>query len=215
MTPFFRRRTIWVPTWLGCLTLLAGFAVSVIWWWFRAESFFSLTERQPEEVLIVEGWIGIEGVTAAKEEFVSGNYTWIVTAGSLTGTRWDVRRWNTAIEASKILRGLGVDPARIIEAPAGESLSQRSFAAAEAVRERLKEKGMAPARLNVFTLGVHARRSRLIYAKVLGSPTRVGVIAWISPKDRQLPWWKSSDRAQELLKETVAYPFELLLSSGR
>jgi len=215
MPPLFRRRTFWVPTWLGCLALLAALALPGIGWWFRAEGFFSLTERQPAEVLIVEGWIGIEGVTAAKEEFVSGNYTWIVTAGSLTGTRWDVQRWNAAIEAAKILRGLGVNPAQIVEAPSGENLSQRSFAAAESVRARLKELGVSPARVNVFTLGVHARRSRLVFAKVLGTSTRVGAVAWIPPKDREIPWWKSSDRAQELLKETVAYPFELFASSGR
>jgi len=55
----------------------------------------------------------------------------------------------------------------------------------------------------------------LIFAKAFSPHTRVGVISW-TPKDFSAgPWWKSSDRAEDMIKETVGYAYELLLNSGR
>lgn len=69
--------------------------------------------------------------------------------------------------------------------------------------------------MNIFTLSVHSRRSRLVFSKAFPSETSVGVVSWIPSTYKLAPWWKSSDRASDLLKETVGYFFELLLNSGR
>lgn len=215
MPSFFRQRTIWVPTWLGALTLFVAFALTLLGWFLGAESFLSVTERQPAEVLVVEGWIGIDGIKAAKEEFDSGGYRWIVTSGGPLGTRWETNPWNAAVEAAKLFRHLGVDASKVIQAPTGRIQTQRSFAAASAVREALRQRNLNPQAVNLFTQSVHARRSRLLLSKVMGAKTRVGSIAWVAPGDAQVPWWKSSDRALDLFKESIAYPYELLFSSGR
>lgn len=211
-----QRRQIPVPTRWGwaCLLVLAGAPLGI--WWIRGEAFLSLTERQPAEVLIVEGWIGIDGVTAAKAEFETGGYHYIVTAGGLTLNRWGRQRWNYANEAAELFVRLGIPEGKVIEAPAHDTEGNRTFEASLAVRETLEKRGLRVQNANVFTLGAHARRSRLVFAKVLSPGTSVGAIAWI-PEDyrRAEPWWKSSERALDLLKETVGYFFELLLNSGR
>ena len=51
------RRTLWWPTWSGWLLLFTIFAFPTVLWWFRGEAFLSLTESQPADVLVVEGWI--------------------------------------------------------------------------------------------------------------------------------------------------------------
>jgi hypothetical protein len=79
----------------------------------------------------------------------------------------------------------------------------------------LQTKEIQPTSINVFTRSSHARRSRLVFAKVFGSGTKVGVISWTPPGYENEPWWRSSERAIDFLKETVGYPFELLLNSGR
>jgi hypothetical protein len=75
--------------------------------------------------------------------------------------------------------------------------------------------GIHPSNLNVFTLGPHARRSRLVFAKVYQAEAHVGVIGWIPNMDRAGSWWSSSDRARELVEETAGYAYEGLLNSGR
>jgi hypothetical protein len=69
--------------------------------------------------------------------------------------------------------------------------------------------------MNVFTWGPHARRSHLVFAKVERPETDVGVVSWAPVSYRQVPWWRSSERAKEFLTETAGYVFEALFNSGR
>ena len=186
-----------------------------MFWWFNFESFLSHTHRLPADTLIVEGWIGIEGVHAAKVEFEQGRYRYVITVGALSDSRWGPKRWNYATEAAEILLRSGVPSECVIEARAEETDTQRTFALAVAARNNLVLRGLMPAKANVFTRGVHARRSRLIFAKVLGPESEVGVIGWNPASTAKGPWWHSTERADDLLKETAGYLYELLLNSGR
>jgi len=214
LSRLFQRRTIWWPTPAGWLILAVGFCVPATLWFFLGEGFLARSNRLPAEALIVEGWIGIEGVKAAKFEFETGGYRYLVAAGGLTENRWGSQRWNYATEAHDLLLRLGVPADRVINAPAPDTKAQRTFASAITVRQTLEERGLHLANANVFTLGVHARRSRLIFAKALPG-TEVGVVSWTPSAYSPGPWWRSSERAEDLIKETAGWLFEALLNSGR
>jgi hypothetical protein len=184
-------------------------------WWIKGESFLAVTNRTPAEILIVESWIGVEGVHAAKAEFDQGGYRFMVLTGCFTGKQWSARRWSQVEIAQIELERMKVPPDKVIITPALNPESQRTFATAAIARKTLLARGIAPESVTVFTLGAHARRSRLIHAKVFGSDTNVGVISWMPDVYAKEPWWKSSERAEDLLKETAGYLFELLLNSGR
>ena len=211
----FKRRTIWWPTRWGWAGLSAIFGIFAALWCLEAEPFLSQTERQPADILVVEGWIGIEGITAAKAEFEGGGYRFIVAAGGMSGNRWDRRQWSYATEAEELLLRLGLPRDQVILATPQDVQSHRTFASAVAVVRTLQSRGLQAKAINIFTLGAHARRSRLVYAKVQQPGTEVGVISWIPPGYYSGPWWRSSDRALELIKESVGYLFEVLLNSGR
>jgi hypothetical protein len=68
-------------------------------WCTAGEKFLSLTDRSPAEILIVEGWIRDDGIRAAKLEFESGKYKYIVTSGSVIESHGIPQNWNYAIEA--------------------------------------------------------------------------------------------------------------------
>jgi hypothetical protein len=69
--------------------------------------------------------------------------------------------------------------------------------------------------VNVFTFGAHARRSRLIFSKVFRRAAPIGVISWVPDDEKNGPWWQSSDRSENIIKETAGYIFEALFNSGR
>ncbi len=211
----FRRRTVWWPTLPGFLCLCGLFIAPFLLWFYRGERFLSHTERLPADVLVVEAWIGIEGLQAAAAEFQHEGYRYIMATGGLTNDRWSTRRWSYTEMARYELSRAGVPADRIIAAPAANSESQRTFESAMAVRKTLQAQAMSPLNVNIFTLGAHARRSRLIFARVLGPETRVGVVSWRPSVYDSEPWWKSSERAADLIKETTGYVFELLVNSGR
>jgi uncharacterized SAM-binding protein YcdF (DUF218 family) len=184
-------------------------------WWFKGESFLSVTAKLPAKGLVVEGWIGVEGIRAARVEYEHGGYEFIVATGGLTGERWMEARWSYAEMARKQLISDGVAPERIISAPATDTDSQRTWSSAIAVRRALGARRIAPEALNVFTLAAHARRSRMVFEKVLRPGTQVGVVSWTPPGYQKDPWWHSSERAEDLLKETAGFLYESLFNSGR
>lgn len=212
-----QQRTIRCPTALGWTLLFLIGSCPILLWWFEAESFCSLNAPLPAEVLVVEAWTGTEGAAAAAIEFKhhSDSYRYVVAAGGLTSVSWASERWNSSHVAAKALYESGIFESQIIPAKADDVGTQRTFKTAMAAREALLRKGIKPKAINVFTLGAHARRSRLVFAKVFGPETKVGVVCWIPPGYNEGPWWTSSERAEDLVKETIAYLYEALLGSGR
>jgi hypothetical protein len=215
MVRLIHRRTVVLPTLVGwtCLFLLIGACAAV--WWFQGESFLSHTDRVGAEVLAVEGWIGSDGVEAAAKEYAKGKYQYIVVTSGLSGRSFDKRRWSYSEEAARELFRLGVPSDRVIQGVPEDTESHRTFASAKAVFKALVDRNIRATGLNVFTLGPHARRSRLVFSKVFGRDTPVGVVAWIPPSYVSERWWRSSERALDFFKETLAYLFEALLNSGR
>jgi hypothetical protein len=212
----FQRRTIWLPTWLSSFCLAALLAMPVVWWCFWGESFLSLTSRLPAEVLVVEGWIGENGVRAAAAEFRSGGYQYVVAAGARPDEEkgWQDPGWSYAQGAANELVRCGIPREKIIVAPAETTERERTFESAVYVFQKLQSLSIQPTSINVFTWGPHARRSRLVFAKV-SARARIGVISWIPTTHKVEPWWRSSEQAKEFLTESAGYLFESLFNSGR
>jgi uncharacterized SAM-binding protein YcdF (DUF218 family) len=210
------RRTVWRPTRLGTICIALFFMIPLIWWCLFGESFLSVTERSPANVLVVEGWIGRDGVRAAAAEFRQYGYEFIVATGGLTAAvRWEQGGWSYAEGAEHELVRSGVPLDRIIVAHARDTETQRTYESATAVCRALQARGIRPKAMNVFAYGPHARRSRLIFSKVYGPGTEVGVISWAPSDSGAGPWWRSSERAREMITETAGSLFEALLNSGR
>jgi hypothetical protein len=210
-----RRRTVWWPTRFGWACFLLSTLALVFGWCFCGESFLSPTSPLPADALVVEGWAGRDSLPAAVREFRRGGYGLLVTSGGSTGDSWAASNWNYADLAAEVLLHKGMPKDRLLSAPASANDSQRTYQAALAVRMALEVRGPLPAAINVWTRGPHARRSRLVFARVFGSQTQVGVIAWTPEDQPDVPWWKSSERSRDFLGESVGYFYERLLWSGR
>lgn len=206
---------IWWPTTWGwaCLNCILFAGLSL--WWFGSEAFLAATHRVRPDILVVEGWIGTEGVRSAKHEFESGGYRYLVTTSGVTENHWGEEHWIFAQEAAKELIRDGLPASRILVAVPLETESQRTFESAAATWRVLQAHGIMPIDLTIFTLGPHARRSRLVYAKVFGPNSQIGGIGWIPASYRGQSWWQSSERASDLIKENAGYLYERLFNSGR
>lgn len=211
----FRHYTILGPTRLGFSLAAAIMLIFFTSWFVYGERFLSLTDRLPADVLVVEGWIGRNGIQAAVSEFKHGGYRYLVTTGGLTSGVWEDKPTSYAEMAARECVQLGAPKESIIIATAETTERHRTFESAVAVWRTLRDAGINTTALNVFTLGPHARRSALVFGKVNSGSTKVGVIGWL-PKDyKEEPWWRSSDRSRELIDETVGYFYELILNSAR
>ena len=77
-------------------------------WVNSGEQFLELTKRLPADVLVVEGWIGREGIRAAVAEFQGSGYHYIVTSGGLTSGRWEDEHASYAKMAADEMIRLGI-----------------------------------------------------------------------------------------------------------
>jgi hypothetical protein len=125
-----------------------------------------------------------------------------------------MRRSSFAEMAKKELVGVGIADDKILAAQARDSHSQRTHAAAAAAWQTLRESGESPQNVNLFTFGSHARRSRLVFARTAPAAAQTGVISWCPPDYQDEHWWQSSERGEDLIKESVALTFEFLNFAG-
>ena len=218
MPTLFKRRTVPFPTPLGFTLLLGFLAVPFVYWFRYGEDFLSYTHRVPAKVLVVEGWIGPDGIKAAGAEFEKGGYDLIVTSGGnpdpSSEENWQREGWTYAEGAYHQLIRFGIPPDKVIPAPTKDTDTGRTYHSALTVKGTLAALGITPKSINVFSCGSHARRSQLVYEKAYGPGTEVGIIAW-QPRSYAGPWWRSSERSIELIVQSVGYFYEFLFNSGR
>lgn len=210
-----RRTTVWLPTGVGWLVLLGLLLGPVVFWVLAGEEILSADRVMTKEVLVVDGWIQEEPIQSAAQEFLRGGYQHVVAAGGINGEKWSKFRWSNADIARKGLMRAGVPPEKIIVAQAPDPEAHRTYVTAQAVWRSLEANGPLPRSITVYSRGPHALRSRLIFQKVFGPTTEVGVVSWKPPGSETQRWWRDSSRADEFVRESCAFLWEWLFDSGR
>ena len=208
--PLFRRRQVWLPTLWGALVLLAGAAVAVIALAHAANDFLAPVEPARgrsgagARTLVVEGWMDESDLAQAVAAYRRGHYERVLTTGGPIEPWSDVGGWKTfAARAALYLRSHGLANAAVVAVPAPQTLQDRTYLSAVMVREWALRSGVALDAIDLFSAGVHARRSRLLYRMALGDAVEVGVIAAPTAGFDARRWWTSSAGTKAVLGETL------------
>ena len=211
MPALFRRRLVWWPTLTGSL-ILAVAALLLFGWAGRGlAGFLSVNEpaRGPggegAHTLVVEGWLeraDLDQALAAIRRH--GRYERVLTTGAPFES-WDGEPvWPSHAErAAAYLRAHGAVGVPVIAVPAPASAQDRTFLSAVMVREWARRQGVALQAIDVFSAGVHTRRSRWLYRLALGTDTEVGALA-AAPRDGDpARWWAASGSAKAVVGEAL------------
>ncbi len=155
--------------------------------------------------LVVEGWIDEPALAQAIEAFRRGRYARVLTTGGPIEPWSDAGGWKTfAVRAASYLRAHGLTSVPVLALPAPESRQERTYLNAVMVRDWAAQAGVTLDAIDVFSAGVHARRSRLLYRMALGDTVEVGVLA-ADPADFDADrWWTSSAGTKSALGETLS-----------
>ncbi len=79
-----------------------------------------------------------------------------------------------------------------------------------AVKGWLSGSGIHARGVDVYTLGAHSRRSRLLFKKAFGDDTAIGVIAADDQSYDPKVWWESSNGVRTVLSELIAYIYAVV-----
>ena len=212
MPALFHRRHVWLPTVWGAvlgLVALAAIAVALI---ANAPGYLAVTEPargangKGARVLIVEGWMDDRELDQAVAVFRRGHYERIVTTGGPIET-WvglPVPWKDYAERGARYLAAHGLADATIDAVPAPASAQDRTFLSAVVVRDWAARRQVRLDAVDLLSVGVHARRSRMMFRAAFGPGVEVGVIAARPTFHDTQRWWKTSGGAKVVLGESIS-----------
>lgn len=188
-------------------------AISSLAMCLQLHSFLAKTAPVAADVLVVEGWLPDYALQSAAMEFKQGGYQQLITVGSPMPRGIYLSEYDNFAElAAATLTAIGVDPTRISIVADPSLMPNRTASTAILLDRWLTTSELQIAALNLFTLGTHARRSWLLFDRLLAPKILVGIIA-VEPLNYDAQsWWHSSEGVRTVISELLAY---LYVRSGK
>lgn len=207
-----RRRQCLVPTWRGWLALLLSFSCALFLSVRHVYSFLAVSDPEPGGLLVIEGWASDYVFERAVADFKTNHYDHFVVTGGPIEKGAPFSEFKTFAEfgaATALKMGLSTNVVSAVPAPLVRQ--DRTYTAAVELRKWLRKRGLSPTKVNLFSVGPHARRSRLLLQKALGPQVMVGVVA-VEPEDYDpKEWWRTSAGVRGAIGEALAYGYARLL----
>ena len=195
--------------WLLLLLLLAGVGAAFLG---AIHPYLAPLNRLPSRLLVVEGWIPDYALADSLLEFRNHEYDVLITTGGPLQEGFHLVEFGTYAElAAAELRQLGMDPKRLIPVSADDAIKDRTYQSALALRSWFREQGSPVDSLTVYTVGAHARRSRLLFQIVLGDQIQIGVVPTVNRSYDAARWWMSSEGVRTVMSEFIAYLYARFL----
>src|SRR5438874_9588406 len=164
------RKELWVLSWRGwlvtSLAVVGAGSVLVL----SIYPFLAVTHRVDTNILVVEGWVHEYAIRAAVEEFRGGSYQRVFTTGGpVVGSGGYINDYHTSASVgADLLRKYGLPGESLQMVPSRVMDRDRTYGSAVALRNWLRDHGIAVHGINVLTEDLHARRTRLLFQKSLG-----------------------------------------------
>lgn len=207
----WKSRSVPVPTFRGWL-VLGVLMVGVVLVGLRLTyPFFAVNQRLEAPVLVVEGWGVDYMMDLAAAEATNGGYQRVfVTGGPMERTSAAPRIQSWAEMGGELLKERGVPSHLVTAVPSFERYQNRTFSAAWALREYCRTNDIPLTRLNLVSLGMHTRRSRLSFQRALGPEVEIGTIAVDSREFDPKRWWRFSEGVKSVISESIGLPYAWL-----
>jgi len=201
-----RRRALWVPTLWGWALAFIFLAAACVLVGQKIHSFLAPDQPVGARLLVVEGWMAPEQLDQAIARFRDGSYGSLITTGGPVSA--DLAR-NTPTSYANLARAYlvqhGIPSSAVIAVPAPASAQERTYLSAVMVRLWLAQSGNTIEALDVFSAGVHSRRTWTLYRMAFGPKVGVGILA-ARPIDYDPDaWWKTSTGAKSVISEAISW----------
>jgi hypothetical protein len=198
---FFRKTEVCLPTRAGAAVIFLILGLIVFGGVLGVYPYLAKTAPQPDaKLLIVEGWLKDDALSEVLFDVQPGQ-RFVTTGGPITYGRSLFNMENYADLTVERLLELGIEPEKILSAPAPLTDVDRTYTSALAVRRTLEEQGLFGVPCNVYSMGAHARRSHSLYKAAFGSDYPIGIISMETSDIDLRHWWSSSEAFKSVLNE--------------
>jgi len=207
MPVLFRRHEVMLPTLWGCLLalgLLGGAGIFVgrhLGAWLAVSDPAASGNGASVGLLVVEGWLGERELDGAAAYVRQHGYQRVVTSGGPIPSFSPFASYaeRAANHLSHRLPGVSVQAV-----PTPQTKQDRTYASAVWVRDWAQQRAVPVETIDVYSLGAHARRTRILYRLAFGERTNVGIIAGLPQDSDILRWWTTSEASKQVLAEALS-----------
>ena len=208
--PFYllKKRERWGLTWVGWAVAVGAALVAGLVCASNIHGFLAIDYPVRGEPLVVEGWIPDYAMQGAISEFNKKGYKQMIAVGGpieLGSHLSDFKSYARLAQARLI--ALGFNGERLVVLETGDIKKDRTYESAKAVQQWADLNRVSMQGLDVYTLGAHARRSRLLFQKAFGEDVAVGLIGAENQSYESGGWWKSSNGVRDVMSELIAYVY--------
>lgn len=184
----------------GVCALLIFFVTSIY-------EFLAVNHPLGKGILVVEGWIPEKTLAESLHVFNSGDYQYLVVVGGRIQGTGSVSGHPTTYAdlAASRLEQLGFDTKKLIKINVPGVSSERTLTGAAEVKRWLDHSGAKVCCVDVFTVGVHARKSWILSRYALGDSYRVGIIAGSEASFDPKSWLVSSRGTWIVVRNLAGY----------
>jgi hypothetical protein len=173
--------------------------------------FLAVNDPVGAGILVVEGWIPAPALAESAKFFNSRHYSHLVVVGGpvqANGTVSDHALTYADLAASR-LEKLGFDSNKLVKISVpDEPTGLRTLSSAAEVKRWLDSSGTVACCVDVFTIGVHARKTWVFFRSALGDYYRVGIISGSEVSyDRASSWFLSTRGIWIFVRSLVGYGY--------
>ena len=207
-----QRRECLLPTLRGWIVLSFTCAALIVFTVRGAHSFLAVNDPVPGGVLVVEGWLPDYALEEVITEFKREHYSKLFVTGGPLEAGAPLSEYKSFAElGTATLVRLGLTTNAVQAVPAPKVRQDRTYASAVALKNWLRQHGVAETNFNVVSIGAHSRRTRLLFDRALGKGCRVGIIAIENRDYDSKRWWESSEGVRTVTDEMIVYWYARLL----
>jgi hypothetical protein len=201
-----------VPTLRGWVVLILCLTATTTIGLRQLGPFLTLSDPVQGGVMVVEGWAPDYALEAVIAEFNRNHYDRLFVTGLPLERGGPLSEYKTYAElGAAVLLKLGMSSNVVQAVPAAAVRQDRTYAMASSLKRWMADDGVTPGKVQIMTVGPHARRSRLIFQKALGKDFSVGITAIPSRDFDPEHWWRSSAGVREVIGEALAYFYARVL----
>ncbi len=205
------KRERWGLTFWGWIVLVLAAPVAGLVCVSNIHGFLAIECPVRGQLLVIEGWIPDYSIPGAISEFENHDYRSLIAVGSPILSGSHLSQFKSYAELTQArLEELGFKKDQMVVIATQDIKRDRTFEAAMMVKRWISGSGAHVKAIDVYTLGAHARRSRLLFKKAFGDDVAVGVIAADDQSYDPKSWWKSSNGARTVVDELIAYLYAIV-----
>lgn len=191
---------------LGIITTIIASLLFIV---TSVYKFLAVTKPVGRGILVVEAWIPAQALTESVKVFNSKSYSQLVVVGGpIQGSSTESDESSSYDDlAAKRLGALGFDTKKLVKLGVPAVSNGNTLASATAFKHWLVNSGNPVCCVDVFTTGVHARRSWIEFQGALGDRYRVGIISGTEVSFNPRLWFFSRKGIWKVTHNLVGYAF--------